>query len=108
MSSDTSGLTSPGSIDVLQYIVPVSAATVVCNQSTTLLLLDPGGLLASLTVTLPSTPLDGQRLVIASSGIITVLTINGGTVKGALTTLALNGYARYAFSLSANAWFRTG
>jgi hypothetical protein len=94
--------------DVLQYSVPTAGTTVIVAPSTTLLLIDAGGLLANLTVTLPATPTDGQRLVIASSGIITVLTINGGTVKGLLTSLSVNGYARFAYSMQAGAWFRTG
>lgn len=94
--------------DIMQYSVPVAAATVVCGPSTTLLILNPAGTLATLTVTLPQNPVDGQRLTIAAGALITILTINGGTVKGLITTLALNGFARFAYSADAGAWFRTG
>jgi len=94
--------------DVLQYATPSAGSTVAAAAGTTVLLLDAGGLLATLTVALPANPTDGQRLVIASSGIITLLSVTGGTVKGALTSLSANGFARYAYSAQAGAWFRTG
>lgn len=94
--------------DITQYLVPVSAGSVACNPMTTLLFLNNSSLLATYTVTLPQNPVDGQRCVIAAAGIITLLTVNGGTVKGLITTLAANGWAKYNFSADAGAWFRTG
>lgn len=94
--------------DVLQYTQPSSGATVVVNPSASLLIIDNGSLLATLTVTLPSNPIDGQRVIITSGSGVTLLTINGGTIKGLITSIAINGYARFAYSASANAWFRTG
>jgi len=102
------GQFAPNLSDTLQLEVPASAATVVCNNTTTLLILNPASALAALTVTLPQNPLDGQRITISSGALITILTLNGGTIKGGISTLALNGFARYAYSLTANAWFRTG
>lgn len=104
------GLFNPAVLiaDVMQYVAPASGNTVTTNAGVTLLLIDAGGLLATLSVVLPANPVDGQRIVIASSGIITLLSVTGGTVKGALTTLSANGFARYAYSSQGNAWFRTG
>lgn len=94
--------------DVLQYAQPATGNTVVCTGSTSLLVIDNAGLLLALTVTLPPSPLDGQRIIITSGAGITALTVNGGTIKGLITTLSVNGYARFAYSSAANAWFRTG
>lgn len=102
------GQFAPNLSDALQYEVPANAATVVCGNATTLLILNPASALAALTVTLPSAPIDGQRITIAAGALITLLTVNGGTIKGGISTLALNGFARYAYSAAADAWFRAG
>jgi archaellum component FlaG (FlaF/FlaG flagellin family) len=94
--------------DALQYAQPATGGTVVVNPSASLLIIDNGSLLLALTVTLPSNPVDGQRIIITSGSGVTALTINGGTVKGLITTISVNGYARFAYSATANAWFRTG
>jgi hypothetical protein len=94
--------------DVIQYAVPSSGGTVACDVTTSALVLNNAGLLATLSVTLPPTPVDGQRIIITSGAGVTVLTVTGGTIKGLITTLAINGYARYIYSAAAGAWFRTG
>lgn len=94
--------------DILQYTTPTNGQTIVVSPTASLVVLDNASLLATLTVTLPSTPMDGQRVILTSGAGITLLTINGGTIKGLITSLAVNGYARFAYSASANAWFRTG
>lgn len=94
--------------DIPQYVIPTTGQTIVANAGTTTLLLDPAGALAALTVTLPSGPIDGQRFTVSSSSIITIFTMNGATIKGGLTSMILNGYAKYSYSVTASAWFRTG
>ena len=89
----------------VQYATPTAGQTVVSNGAGTLILA-PAGTLTTLTVTLPSSPIDGQAFGISSSQIITALTINGGTIRGALTTIAVNGWAHYKFSATAGAWFK--
>lgn len=94
--------------DVLQYSTPVTGGTVAIADGTSLLIINNAALLATLTVTLPPNPMDGQRIIITSGAGVTLLTISGGTVKGLLTGLSVNGYARFAYSSAAGAWFRTG
>lgn len=94
--------------DVLQYSTPAAGATVAMDTGTSLLIVNNSALLLSLTVTLPPNPMDGQRVIIASGAGVTLLTVNGGTVKGLVTGLSVNGYARFAYSAAAGAWFRTG
>lgn len=40
----------------------------------------------------------GQRVIIASTAAITLLTVNGGTVFGGLTTLTVNGFERFIYT----------
>lgn len=95
-------------VDTPQYAVPTTGQTVVAGIGVSTLLLDPAGTIAALTVTLPSSPVDGQRFTVSSSAVITVLTINGGTIKGGIGTMSLNGFAKYTYSGTSSTWFRTG
>lgn len=94
--------------DQVQWAQPTGGATVAVGAGKTALFIDNAALLATLTVTMPTSPADGQRVIIASAAGITVLTVSGGTVKGAVTTLSVNGWARYNYSTASAAWFRTG
>lgn len=93
--------------DAIQYVTPSAGATVAVNAGMGTLVIDTG-LLATLTVALPAGPIDGQRVSIASGGGVTLLTVNGGTINGLITTLAANGFARYIYSTAAAKWFRSG
>lgn len=93
--------------DTIQYATPAAGGTVAVALGVGALVIDTG-LLATLTVTLPPAPIDGQRVSIASSGGVTVLTVNGGTINGLITALSANGFARYTYSSQAAKWFRNG
>lgn len=103
----TSNKSLVGNIVVTQYEAPVAGATVNANAGTEVLFLNPAGTLATLTVVLPVTPVEGQDFTLATSQIITTLTITGAIV-GTLTTLALGGFARFVYSAAAAKWFRCG
>lgn len=86
-----------------------SGSTITLTTSTNHLLYDQAATVAALTVTLPSAPLsDGQVITIATRSAITVLTVNGGTIYGAPTTLAAGGFCSFIYSSAAAAWFRKG
>lgn len=104
-----SGFTKIGrSLESVQAAAPTTGQTVTVSSGTTALLLNPAGTLATLTVTLPSSPVDGQPLIISTSQALTALTVNGGTIVGTLTTLALGGYAYFVYGATATKWFRCG
>lgn len=104
-----SGFTLSGrGLERVQAAAPATGNTVVVSAGTTALLLNPAGTLATLTITLPSSPVDGQTLSIGTSQILTSLTVNGGTIVGTLTTLALGGYAYFVYGATAAKWFRCG
>lgn len=93
----------------IQLEVPASGDTVLITDATDMLILNPAGALATLTITLPSINIDqGQVVTIASSTEITSVTLNGGSINGAITTLPANGFAQYIYELSTNEWFRIG
>ena len=86
-----------------------SGSTIVLTISTNHLLYDQAATVGALTVTLPAASLvDGQIITIATRSAITALTVNGGTIYGAPTTLAAGGFASFIYSSGATAWFRRG
>lgn len=96
-------------IPAIQYETPTTGATVTVSATGHIkLIIDPAGTLATLTVTLPGTPQNNDMVQLGSSQIVTALTMNGGTVVGALTTLAVGGFATYVYSSTAVKWFRVG
>ncbi len=96
-------------IPQVQYTTPTTGSTVTVNTNGHVrLLLNPAGSLLALTVTLPSSPSDGDIVQLCSSQIVTGLTMNGGTIIGALTTLAVATFASYVYSADSSKWFRNG
>lgn len=106
--------TQSSSIDIRlipqnQYVTPTTGSTVTVNSNGYVrLLIDPAGSLLALTVALPSSPTDGDKVEICSTQAITTLTISGGTVIGTLTTMAIGTFAHYIFNGTAAKWFRIG
>lgn len=86
-----------------------SGSTITLTNATSHLIYTKATTSAALTITLPSTDLqNGQEVTIASRPIITTLTINGGTIYGAPTTMAAGGFAAFIYSSTAGAWYRKG
>lgn len=106
---DASGI--PGTLIPLSRQVPTTGFSIAVAVGTRLLLLDPAGTLATGTITMPAAPGDGERLRIASSQTVTSLTMNpaaGQTLKGALTTIAANGFAEWEYVSATSTWYRIG
>ena len=74
------------------------------------LLLTPTGTLAAGTIVMPAAPVHAQEVLIASTQIVTTLTVSGNsyTVNGAPTTLSANGFFRMRFDGILNTWNRVG
>lgn len=113
-----SNLTFAGSF-VTQYSAPSATGfSVTIGSGSTVtadthLILTPTGTLAAGTITLPpaSGCLDGQRVMINSTQIVTALTIgtNGATaVTGALTAFTANGYMTLKYDKPSLTWYRVG
>ena len=92
--------------------VPLTGFTITIANNISSLILDPAGTLATGTINLPATPIDGQIVRISSSQTITSLTVsgNGNTIKNAPTALTISATGSYGFTYifhTANTtWYR--
>lgn len=90
-----------------QTLIPTTGTTVQANgQPTTFL--KPAGTLSTLTVNLPVSPYDGQPWNLASSQVITTLTLaaSGKTIGTTTTTLAVNTPVHYTYMASSSTWVK--
>jgi len=86
--------------------VPVTGNTVSPSNLAGLLILEPAGTLATLTVNFPSGPVDNQAFTIFTTQTLTALSFGNGTVVGAPTTLAANGSAHFRYSTATSKWYK--
>jgi hypothetical protein len=68
--------------------------------------LQPAGTLASLTLNLPAAPNDGSILTIFCTKAVTALTLIGGTVNNAPTSLVALAQVNIIWSQQFNVWFQ--
>jgi hypothetical protein len=94
---------------VTQYAAPTATGfSVAIAQGNTHLILTPSAGYAAGTIVLPATPVDRDELLINSTQAVTTITFSGGTVIGAPTGIAANGFARYKFDALLSRWYRIG
>lgn len=92
-----------------QYATPATGGTVTVNSNGYVrLFINPASTLATLTITLPGSPSDSDKVELSSSQIVTGLTMNGGTIIGALTTMGVGTFATYTYNSDSSSWFRAG
>lgn len=90
---------------------PATGASLQIADTTRNLILNHSATIATLTITLPQAPVDGQQVDIFSRSVVTTLTLNAGTGETietghTITTLAAAGSVGYYFQLSDNKWYR--
>jgi hypothetical protein len=93
------------------YTAPVTGFNSTIQNATSQYIMNPTGTLATGTLIMPSAPIDGQELTIACTQAITSLTMSantGQTLKGALTTIAANGFAQWRYIAIPALWIRVG
>jgi len=103
-------ITTSGTLIDKSYNIaaPVTLGTVVMSAGQQRQIINPAGTLAVLTVTLPSSPTDGQIAGISFTQAITALTINapgGATVIAPLTAAAIDTNIRFVYQASSTSWF---
>lgn len=111
-----SGATGIATIDsaqgnAYQFDTPAAAGTVTIGSRVSVSVIDPAGTIASLTITLPASPQDKQRIRVGSSQIVTVLTVNAAgaeTVKDPVTSLAAGGTFEYIYRSANTTWYKIG
>ncbi len=88
---------------------PTTGFSITIGNNVQTLILNPAGTLATGTITLPASPIDGHLVRICSSQIITALTVSpntGQTITAAPTTLGLGGGFAYIYDLAGTNWYR--
>lgn len=104
-TSGTFGL--KGDAGTLQYATPTAGQTVTITTADTLIM-EPAGTLATLTVAFPAAS-DGKKVTIASTQIVTTLTLTANGSDAFITTLTAfvaGGFA--TFTARSTKWYRTG
>ena len=93
----------------IEYSTPVAAFNVTVANTTGKFIMEPAGVLATGTITMPATPVDKQQVTLSSTQTITALTHNpnsGQTLRGALTTLTANTPASWVYRTANTTWYR--
>jgi hypothetical protein len=92
---------------------PLTGASVVIPNNVSNYVITPAGTIATLTVTMPSAPTDGQVVHISSSQTVTALTLSGAagqTVSNSPTAITISTTATYGYAFlyqaSSKKWLR--
>lgn len=98
-----------GVLQAYAYEAPSSSPyTYTFPAGVQLLLLAPTGTIASGTVTMPASPVDGMNITITSTQQITALTVNGNTgqsIVGGYNFLSAGGSLTFVYRLSNTTWY---
>jgi len=95
--------------NTLEQVVPTTGFTNTIANTTSYYVIEPAGTLATGTLTMPASPVNEQVVTIASTQTITALTHSpntGQTLKGALTTIAVDGNASWIYRTANTTWYR--
>jgi hypothetical protein len=75
--------------------------------NTETLQLNPAGVLATGTIALPTNPVDGQSITIATTNTVTAVTLtSSSTIKNPPASLSSSLAVKYYYSSSNNTWYR--
>lgn len=89
---------------------PLTGTTQAIPNDAEVVYVAPAGTIAALTLTMPANPYDGQEVLIAITQTITALTHTApsSTLRGALTSGAANGAAKWKWNAIDTTWYRIG
>lgn len=96
-----------GLLQNYDYLVPTTGFSYTFTTANGVIL-NPAATLATGTVTMPSSPVDGMTVSISTTKEITALTISGAsgqTVSNAVTTLLAGGCVTYLYRAANTTWF---
>lgn len=95
--------------NLIKQVSTATSGTITCTDTKQDLVIvhDAASLAVTLTVALPASPTDGQKVSFTTTLGITTLTISSAlTIIGTLTTLAAAGFWTFIYENSTNKWFR--
>lgn len=93
----------------VQFVNATSGSSTTIDSNTGVLIIEGASTLASYTVIMPSSPMNGQAVKLAFGQTVTSLThtVSGGqTIKGALTTAGNSGGGEWVYYTSTSTWYR--
>lgn len=92
-----------------QISTATSGTVTVTDAQGDVILILTGALAVTMTIALPATPFDGQRVYISSDNGITTLTMSTpiGTIINAITTMAVGGVVAYIYDAPNTKWHKT-
>ena len=93
----------------LTYNVPIAGFTLTIGAGVQQLVLNPAGVLATGTITMPAAPTNGFVVTISSTKVVTALTLNanaGQSLGTTTTALAAATAVRYIYVSSVTTWFK--
>ena len=91
------------------YSVPLDGFNLTLGHNTSSLILNPAGVLSSGSITMPSSPFNGQFVRISSTKNITTISVSanvGQTINNAPTSLTAGVGVAFQFVLSQLSWFK--
>jgi len=91
---------------IIEYLTPTTGFSITPASTTNTLILDPAGILASGTVNLPASPVDGQIFYLISTYLITALTVAPNVGQALQGLVSYNGYAGWVYRLGNTTWYR--
>lgn len=97
-----------GVLQQYDYQVPTTGFSYTFGSGTNILMMNPAGTLATGTITMPASPVDGMTITISSTRQITALTIQGNTgqsLVSPVTFLPANQATTYVYRLSNTTWY---
>lgn len=110
LTAAVAAITSTPSMNVQIFTSGSTFNIAASTNKNILAIIKPASLLATGTIQLPGGSFDGQRVVFKSLQIITLLSLTtaSGTIQDTIATLALAGFAEYAWSSADSKWYKIG
>lgn len=90
------------------FQTPATGFTITLGSTTWHTILDPAGTLATGTLTMPATPIDGMLVDVRSSQIVTALTVSpnaGQSIKGQPSSFAVGGILSCIYRAGNTTWY---
>jgi len=88
-----------------QSFIPTSGDTITANTANHVWLsINPAGTLAALTITMPTSPKDGDVVSVYTSQKLSAITYSGGTVMGSVTTMSAATAISYTYFSTLGVW----
>lgn len=93
----------------IQYSTTTSGGVIdISDTQDDVMVIHEAALAATMTINLPPTPVNGQRVTVLSTGGITLLSLSAsvGSIINSITTIGSGSLARYLYYAPQNKWYK--